>query len=58
MIGKIDDLMTSIFINIHLNNMHPHVLSEIRNTFFPKLISGEIRVPISKKEVPEEVILT
>jgi len=42
----IDELLSLILINTNENEK----LIEIRNTLLPKLMSGEIRVPLNKEE--------
>lgn len=48
------DYVQSLFKRINTNNEQSHTLATLRDTLLPKLMSGEIEVPISNKDKIEK----
>lgn len=52
---KFASILAPIFDFIHLSNLQSRTLAEIRDLLLPKLISGEIRVPINDEQIEEAI---
>ena len=48
-----DSVLTSYFDRAEANNMQSKMLSKLRDTLLPKLISGELRIEDAGKLVEE-----
>ena len=50
---KFDELISPIYEKMLLNTQENQILSDIRDTLLPKLISGELQVPNAKNFLKE-----
>lgn len=54
-LGKISALLEGIFIQIQNNDKQSQTLATLRDTLLPKLMSGEIRVPLDEGSLSDEL---
>jgi type I restriction enzyme S subunit len=52
---KFDSVLTSYFERAEANNMQSKMLSKLRDTLLPKLISGEVRIEDAEQIVDEQL---
>jgi len=48
LLSAFDSLLRSMFFKMHNNNEQNLILTQLRDTLLPKLMSGKIRVPVNK----------